>query len=163
MQHAIFPAHRGFAALVVAASLGGMLAAQAPTGPAAFTPDGKMLAQGQGKTIAVIDVLSQKELIRMIGHKDMVLSLGYSPDGKLLASGGADKAVNLWDAPTGRVLQQMRLGAAVIAVSFSNDGKNLITHEADKTRRQFDIATGKLLKKEVEKDEKAQDKKNDTK
>jgi WD40 repeat protein len=119
--------------------------------PMATSPDQRLVATGDGNAITVTDVQTQKQLIRMQGHRDKVTALAISPDGKLLASGSQDKTVGLWDLATGRQLRRFAVGAGVDRVSFSKDGKTLTTRETDKTLREWEIATGKELKQSREK------------
>jgi WD40 repeat protein len=74
-----------------------------PHGPAAFSPDGRLLAMPD----KVIDGVSIWEVAT--GRKRLELPargatcLAFSPDGKLLATGGADTTILLWDV-TGQKL-----------------------------------------------------------
>jgi WD40 repeat protein len=44
----------------------------------------------------------------LVGHTNIVSSIGFSPDSRYLVSGGADGTVRLWDIQTGRYLQILR-------------------------------------------------------
>jgi WD40 repeat protein len=49
------------------------------------------LASGsEDNTVKLWSVESQKEVITLQGHDDIVFSVVFSPDGKFLASGSAD-------------------------------------------------------------------------
>ncbi len=45
-----------------------------------------------------------RELRRMTGHADSVLSVRFAPDGRHIASGGKDGLLLLWDADTGQIV-----------------------------------------------------------
>src|SRR5579883_1588110 len=122
----------------------------------AFSPDGKLLAsgrhfdfprkQGQDNPIQLWDVATGKELRRLIGHKDTVLSVAFSPDGKTLASGAHryDATLRLWNVATGDELFALKgHGGELWSVAFSPDSKTVATGSMDKTIRLWDPATGK--------------------
>jgi RNA polymerase sigma factor (sigma-70 family) len=87
----------------------------------AFSPDGKLLATAnninnvnnliaQGRVVLqdgakpepprvrLWDMVAEKELPSLQGHKGSITSLSFSPDGKLLATGSNDTTILLWDA-----------------------------------------------------------------
>jgi WD40 repeat protein len=67
-------------------------------GPAAFRPDGKVLALVAGPGyIQLWDTATWKPLRDLKGHHGDILALMYSADGRALLSGGADGTVLLWD------------------------------------------------------------------
>jgi WD40 repeat protein len=105
---------------------------------AAFSPDGKILALGQGGEIeggngkvVLVDPESGKKLQELGGHQYGITTLAFSPDGKILASGGRDTMVRLWSMPDGKMIQE--LGKArggqfkdwIHATAFSPDGTRL--------------------------------------
>jgi WD40 repeat protein len=112
------------------------------------SPDGKLVAAGDGNDIVLTDAATQKELVRIKGHTGKVTALAFSPDGKVLASGGADKKVCLWDVATGKQVRKLDGGDTIEAVSFSKDGKTLTAREPGKVQREWDVATGKLLRED---------------
>jgi WD40 repeat protein len=124
-------------------------AAPKASAASATSPDGKVMASGNGNNILFIDVGTGKELRRLGGHQGRVTALAFSPDGKALASGSEDKTVRLWDIASGRLLAVMQgHTGAVTAVTYSPDGKSVITQGADKKTMTWDAATGKLIKKQ---------------
>jgi WD40 repeat protein len=68
----------------------------------AWSPDGRVLAVGDGKVINVWELATQKLRSVLRGHQAEVRSLAFSPDGCLLASGSVDTTVLIWDM-SGRV------------------------------------------------------------
>jgi WD40 repeat protein len=64
----------------------------------AFSPDGRTLALGDGKSVALWDVRDPARPVRLSvspGHLDVVYQLAFSADGRILAS--ARDGVTLWD------------------------------------------------------------------
>src|SRR5262245_59549124 len=95
----------------------------------AFSPDGKLVAVGDGEDLgiaAVRDVVTGRVLHRFPGDAD-IHSFAFSPDGRRLAFGG-NKDLHVWDLATGKGVDPERfLGAEEIEpLVFSPDGRWLI-------------------------------------
>jgi RNA polymerase sigma factor (sigma-70 family) len=113
--------------------------------PSVTSPDGRLIAMGKDKIIALLDAASQKEVRRFAGHTDKVTALAFSPDGKLLTSGGADKMVQTWDVATGKLLWKFRGEGTLTRVEFSKDGQQLTVQEGAGKKRTLETATGKVI------------------
>jgi len=105
---------------------------------AAFSPDGKILALGQGGEVEggkgkvfLVDPEGAKKPQELAGHEYGVTHLAFSPDGSLLASAGRDTVVRLWGLPEGKLLQELgkprggQFKDWIHAVAFSPDGTRL--------------------------------------
>jgi WD40 repeat protein/tRNA A-37 threonylcarbamoyl transferase component Bud32 len=113
-----------------------------------FSPDGQLLACGDGQTVKVWNVTTGYELQSLKTHSGKIGSVLFSPDQKTLASSDADGTVKLWNVITGAELKT--LGghtAGVHSLAFSPDGKTLASSSLDKTIRLWDAVTGSELKK----------------
>jgi WD40 repeat protein len=64
---------------------------------AAFAPDGRLLAFGDGAGVRVWDVATWTERTVLCGHLGRVTALAFSPDGRRLISGSADTTAVVWD------------------------------------------------------------------
>lgn len=105
---------------------------------AAFSPDGKILALGQGGEIeggkgkvTLVDPESGKKLQELTANEGGIAHLVFSPDGKMLASAGRDTLVKLWSISDGKLLQDLGKSRGgqfkdwIHAAAFSPDGARL--------------------------------------
>ena len=93
----------------------------------AFSPDGKVLAVGEGPFVHVVNTATGEEAARFKAHENIVFAVAFAPDGKTLATGGDDDHVGLWDPAAGKERSRLDLhtkGGSVLA--FSPDGKALV-------------------------------------
>jgi WD40 repeat protein len=106
----------------------------------AFSPDGGRLATAAiDEAVCVWDVQTQKVLLELTGHEDVVNAVAYSPDGRLLASGSDDCTIRLWDAATGAERAVRQLDTQIKALCFSPDGRSLCTGNGNTTCYQLNV------------------------
>jgi WD40 repeat protein len=113
----------------------------------AFSPDGQLLAWGDGLGNIRLWNIAQRQEIRSIftGKKGYpVVSLSFSPDGKALAAAGW--SVTLWDVATGKSVGALDTTADGLAVkvAYSPSGKTLATGQAGNISFWI-VATGQRL------------------
>jgi WD40 repeat protein/transcriptional regulator with XRE-family HTH domain len=112
----------------------------------ALSPDGRMVAAGDGGVVHVWDVFSGNQLATLRGHTGPVWGVSLSSNGRLLASGGADRTVRLWDTRTGQVQSVLHDHAgAVVQTSISADGRLAASVARDGAVRVWEVRSGHCL------------------
>jgi len=94
----------------------------------AISPDGKLLAAASFVEPVVVlwDIPQRREIVRLNGHSDGVVSVDFSPDNRRLASACRDGTVRIWDLDTCKELVTFRDHTRwVWRVRFSPDGLTL--------------------------------------
>src|SRR5207249_6117409 len=76
-------------------------------------------------TIRLWDVVANKALTILRGHRERLIALAYCPDGKTLASISGDGGVKLWDLSRAKEKATFQGIREVTALAFSPDGKTL--------------------------------------
>jgi WD40 repeat protein len=117
----------------------------------AFTPDGRVMAVGEGFNVTTFDVTNKSAPVRLTsvpltdytGYS--ATSLEFSPDGRTLAVGTSDRGITmLWDAADPS--QPHRIGilpgisSQVLWSSFSPDGRTLATSGLNNSVVLWDVA-----------------------
>jgi WD40 repeat protein len=114
----------------------------------AFSPDGKTLATGSGKTAQLWDMATGQVTATLEGHSHPVTQLAFAPDGKTLATGGSDAtgpdSTRLWDLDRGQLKSVLQVDQFLFNLAFSPDGKTLATGFGDGTTRLWDVGSGQL-------------------
>jgi WD40 repeat protein len=100
------------------------------TGAAAFSPDNKILAIGNGNAVELW-IPSGKRVASLQAHQEFVDAIAFFPNGKTLASLGWDDAVILWDAINDRSLARPFASGDAGLLAFSPDGKALASAQED--------------------------------
>jgi RNA polymerase sigma factor (sigma-70 family) len=88
------------AGLVVGGGTGGgssVTLGQAGVAVVAFSPDSRMLAQGDRQSLVVWNLATAQALGRYEGHRAFIGAVAYAPDGRSVATGSGDTTALIWD------------------------------------------------------------------
>jgi eukaryotic-like serine/threonine-protein kinase len=124
-----------------------VFAHQQRTNSLAFSPDGRLLAEGlMDGSVRVTDVGTGRVLQSLQGHSVGNARVAFSTDGKRLASAGHVPNVKVWEVGTWQELHTLNGHTAVVlCLSFSHDNRYLATGSGDKSICIWDAATGQKL------------------
>jgi WD40 repeat protein len=110
----------------------------------AISPDGKLLAWGDGPSLRLIDLETGKEKNAAGGHAGAPREIVFNRDGKTVLTASDDGTLRRWDAATGKELGEVALPAKSYAFVFSSpDGRSVAAVDTTGTVHLIDAATGK--------------------
>lgn len=118
----------------------------------AMSSNGKFLASGSYREMALWDLSTGELLQAWTDFPDRVTALDFSPDGKLLAVGGGQPTVGgdlrLYSIPDRKLLIHLKEAHSdtILGARFDPSGKRMATCGADMAIRIFSLPNGKLLK-----------------
>lgn len=93
----------------------------------ALSPDGSLLAIGDGSgKITVFDLLGERVCDMKHGN-DLVMSLVFSPDGSSIVSGNGFGNIQIWDLNGNEIGKPMRHGTGVFALRYAANGTTLLS------------------------------------
>ena len=111
-------------------------------GTLAFSPDGSLLAFGDGypsNVVKLCSATSGRVVRTLVGHKNLVIGIDFSPDGSMLVTTSRDKTISLWSTADGdELLKLTGHSGLVMCVAFSPDGNLVATGSDDHTVRLWD-------------------------
>jgi len=109
----------------------------------AWTHDGTRIVTWGDKEVNVLDVATQRIVLKVIPAKiDLLPVWALSPDGSRIASLSGTDTVQLWDSVTGRKLNVYQSpGESLKVVAWSPDNRTLATGSTDGTVRVWHANT----------------------
>ncbi len=113
--------------------------------------DGKRILVASGRTgayglAAIYSAETGKQLIELLGHRDVLYCAIFSPDESIIATAGYDREIILWDSKTGEAIRRLTgHNGAIFSLAFTADGRHLVSACADETLKIWDVATGQRL------------------
>jgi RNA polymerase sigma factor (sigma-70 family) len=126
-------------------------------GQEALSPDGALIAVGDGPSVRVEEAAGGKTRVALHGRCSAVTPLAFAPDGRTLAGVcvqyGADLrdtrvryTLALWELTTGQELHRRELPGRVFSLAFGPGGRVLATAGvADVPIQLWDVASAKEL------------------
>ena len=112
----------------------------------ALSPDGTLVAAGDGSGIAHVWNLATGELWRAAHGEDMAVhAIAFNADGTLVASGGLDGTVRIWNAPDGKEIRRFQDPSGVLSVAFSGDGQLVAGGTINGDLRVWALRSGKQV------------------
>ncbi|MFF3576841.1 WD40 repeat domain-containing protein [Streptomyces mirabilis] len=117
----------------------------------AFSPDGRLLADGGGGGVRLWDLADPTHPKRLgpMTTSEPVNAVTFIRDGHTLTSGGADGIVQLWDVaapahpkPLGELLGHTDM---ISSLASSQDGHTLVSAGYDSTARVWNIDTKRSI------------------
>ncbi|MHC5034726.1 MAG: protein kinase domain-containing protein, partial [Planctomycetota bacterium] len=114
--------------------------------PAAFSPDGRLVALTEEDVGVHLRNVAAGYLVRTMATPTQRLLLAFSPDGSVLATADKDEVVKTWQVESGQALGMFDTGGRQLqALDFSPDGRLLATAGVDHAVRIWDAATGRRV------------------
>ncbi len=112
-----------------------------------FSPNGQLLACGQGYVLRVWRVSTGQLLRSFTGHTWTVFDSAFSPDGVTVASASGDGTIKIWNVQTGALVRTLTGHTFfVMSLAYSTDGSTLVSGSFDNTVKLWNVSTGTVIR-----------------
>lgn len=96
-----------------------------------FSKDGKYGISGGGDNISLLYQIDENKNprlppIKLLGHRDSVVSVDFNADSMLAATGSLDGTVKIWSTKDGSLLQTLQGPSEIEFVQWHNISKNVV-------------------------------------
>jgi serine/threonine protein kinase/WD40 repeat protein len=126
--------------------IGKPIEAKPLVGAAAWSPDGKLIAIGQGPVVRLFSSATLEPVGQPLQHNGDVLALAFDRGGEHLLTGSGDQLARLWDLRTRQtVFPPLPHTGPVTQVAFSPDSKRFLTGGGDQKVRLWETNGGRLI------------------
>jgi WD40 repeat protein len=116
----------------------------------------RLASVGEGKTVRVWEASTGREVLRLLGHTEMILSVAFSPDSRRIATAGRDATIQLWDATPLQENERQEIhtfsqvggevpateAGAVVTLAISPDGQRVASASEDTHVKVWDLRSG---------------------
>jgi len=117
-----------------------------------FSPDGQRVASaGMDLSTKILDLVSQKTTITLLGHQNVVSSCCFSKNQHFLCTSSWDKTLQIWDISTGhfrskgsKVLEEGHAGSVSCCKFFFNDSR-VISGGYDQALTMWSATSGEKI------------------
>jgi WD40 repeat protein/transcriptional regulator with XRE-family HTH domain len=120
----------------------------------AFSPDGKLLVQGDANgMVRVFDLVENRYVTTIKGHSGPIWCVEFSPDGRTFSSAADDRVVKLWDASNFQCLKSFTGHTGYIwALAYSPDSRLLASAGGNRNIKIWttDLDTSTAVYKDLE-------------
>ncbi len=107
----------------------------------AFSPDGHFIVAGSSDGVEYLwNAQTGAEVLRFIGHTNLVFRADFSKDGRYLLTASQDHTARLWDTSTGKALRVFAGHTGPVnGADFFPDGKTVVTASSDGAIRVWNV------------------------
>jgi WD40 repeat protein len=97
------------------------------------------------RSVRLWDIKANRQVARLTGHENSVLSVGFGHDGQWIVSAGSDGTVRLWDVatqkPIGTPMEAHAHGNWVFSVAYSSDSQRIVSGDWEGNLRLWPTPT----------------------